>query len=203
MGGSRVLSSNDQSINSKLLTPVVALDIVSTNTLDLILKEGRHGAGQLHGVLLRVAEACDGSALQERFSVDGDVDKDDGAVADSRNRLAGLVELLNELDGSLILDEVKHGAVTTRVEDGVELGSLAEELAQRSGVLPDGLLLVQELDRLGVALKHLDGNLIKRRLSASGGSDDNLNLGVGLVLANEVIVGMGKLGLTRCELFVV
>lgn len=197
MGGSRVLSSNDQSINSKLLTPVLAIDVVSTDTLDLILEKGRHGAGQLHSVLLRVAEACDSSALQKRLSVDGDVDKDDGAVADGGNRLAGLVELLNKLDGSLILDEVKHGAVTTRVEDGIELGSLAEELAQRSRVLPDGLLLVEELDRLGVALKHLDGNLIKRRLSAGRRSDNNLNLGVGLVLADEVIVGMGKLGLSE------
>jgi hypothetical protein len=92
--------------------------------------------------------------------------------------------------------------VTTRVEDSVELGSLAEELAQRPRVLPERLLLVEELDRLGVVLKHLDGHLIEGRLATGGRSDDNLSLGVGLVLADEVIVGMGKLGLKRCELFV-
>lgn len=190
VGRSRVLSSDNLSINRQLLSPVVSLDVLSTNTLDLIFEKDGHGAGQLDSLLLRVAETGSLAALEERLTIDLDVDKDNGAVAHCGDGLAGLVELLDELDGGLVVDEVEHGAVAAGVEDGVELGGLAEELLEGGGLLPDLLLLVEELYGLLVALEHLDGGLVEGGFAAGGRGDSDLD-----ALVDEVIVWVSELGL--------
>ena len=75
VGRSRVLSSDNLSINRQLLSPVVSLDVLSTNTLDLIFEKDGHGAGQLDSLLLRVAETGSLAAFEERLTIDLDVDK--------------------------------------------------------------------------------------------------------------------------------
>jgi hypothetical protein len=190
VGRSRVLSSNDLSINSQLLSPVVSLDVLSTNTLNLILEKNGHGAGQLDSLLFRVAETGSFTALEKGLSIDLDVDENNGAVAYCGDGLAGLVELLDELDGGLIVDKVEHGAVAAGVEDGVELGGLAEEFLEGGGLFPELLLLVEELYGLLVALEHLDGGLVEGSFTAGGRGDNDLD-----ALVDEVIVGVGEFGL--------
>jgi hypothetical protein len=190
MGRRRVLAGDYLAINNRLLSPVISLDVLSTNTLNLILKKNWHSAGQVNSILLRVAETSSLTALKKRLSINLDLSEDDRTVADSSDGLAGLVELLNDLDRGLIVDEIEHGAVATGVEDGVKLGSLAKELLERSGLLPDLLLLVEELYRLLITLEHLNGGLVKRRLTALGRGDDNLDVGI-----DKVIVGVSKFGL--------
>ena len=193
MGRSRVLAGDDLAINNRLLSPVISLDVLSTNTLNLILEKNGHSAGQLNSILLRVAEASGLTALKKRLSINLDLSEDDRTVADSGDGLASLLELLNDLDRGLVVDEIEHGAVATGVEDGVELRSLAKEFLEGSGLLPDLLLLVEELDRLLITLEHLDGGLVERRLTALGRGDDNLDVGV-----DKVIVGVSELGLLYC-----
>jgi hypothetical protein len=80
--------------------------------------------------------------------------------------------------------------VATGVEDGVKLGSLAKKLLEGSGLLPDLLLLVEELYRLLIALEHLNGGLVERSFTTLGRGDDNFDVGV-----DKVIVGVSEFGL--------
>jgi len=190
VGRRRVLAGDDLTINNRLLSPVIGLDVLSTDTLNLILEKNGHSAGQVDSILLRVAETSSLTALKKRLSINLDLGEDDRAVADSSDGLASLVELLNDLDRGLIVDEIEHGTVATGVEDGVKLGSLAKELLERSGLLPDLLLLVEELYRLLITLEHLNGGLVERSLTTFGRGDDNLDVGV-----DKVIVGVSEFGL--------
>lgn len=193
---SRVLAGDDQSIDNDLLAPGLgSLDIVASHALDLVLEQHGHVLGHVDGVLLGVAEASDLAALEKGLAaVDGDVDEDDGAVAHGRDGLAGLVELLDDLERGLVVDEVEHGAVAAGVEDGVELGRLSEELAERPRLLPELLLGVEELDRRRVGLEHLDGALVEGRDSSGGGGHYDFDV-VLLVIADEGVVRVGELGL--------
>lgn len=193
---SRVLAGDDQSIDDDLLAPGLgSLDVVASHALDLVLEQDGHVLGHVDGVLLGVAEAGDFTALEEGLAaVDGDVDEDDGAVAHGGDGLAGLVELLDDLEGGLVVDEVEHGAVAAGVEDGIELGRLSEELAEGARLLPELLLAVEELDGRRVALEHLDGDLVEGRDSSGGRSHYDFDV-VLLVFADEGVVRVGELGL--------
>lgn len=85
--------------------------------------------------------------------------------------------------------------MATGVENGGELVRLSKELAEGCGIFPDLLLLVEELDGGLVALEHLHGGLVERSDAAGGGGNDNLDLGVGLVVTYEGVVRMGELRL--------
>jgi hypothetical protein len=193
MGRSRVLTSNDLSIDNQLLNPVISLDILSTNALNLILKKNRHSAGQTNSLLLRVAETSSLTALKKRLSVNLDLGKDNRSVTHGSNRLASLVKLFDELDGCLVIHQIEHGAVTTGVENGVVLGRLAEEFLERRGLLPDLLLLVEELYGFFVGLEHLDGTLVEGCFTACGRSGGDLDAGV-----DEIVVRVSQLRLLFC-----
>lgn len=148
MRRSRVLARNDLPADDDLYAPrLVGLDVAAADALNLVLEQGRHGGRQAHGFLLGVAEARglvnpeEGAAT----AAEGDVDEDDGAVADGGDGLAGFVEFADEELGGLVVGEVEHGAwrlvtrctkvdqgeggtVSSWVEDGVKLGGLAQEL---------------------------------------------------------------------------
>jgi hypothetical protein len=81
--------------------------------------------------------------------------------------------------------------VAAGVEEGVELAGAAEELLERGRVLPDGRLVVEEVDRRLVALEGLDGGLVQRGLAALGRRDDELGLGA------QDVIRVGELGLVR------
>jgi hypothetical protein len=80
--------------------------------------------------------------------------------------------------------------VAAGVEDCVEVARAAGELLQGQGVLPQGLVVVEEADGDGVLLGELDGGGIERGDAALGRDDGDLD-----VLAGEDMVRVGELGL--------
>ena len=146
--------------------------------------------GHLHGVLLGVGEARHALSADERLAVLGlGVGQDHGTMAYSGDGLVLDVEFLDEGDGVLVGDEVEHGAVAAGVEDGVELGGAANELGQGLGVLPDGLVVLEEVLAGWVLLEHLNGKRVDGRDAALGGGDYDFGVG------GEDIVGVGELRL--------
>lgn len=193
MGRPGILPRNNLSINNHLLPPILlGLDILSTHSLNFILQQLGHLLTQLDRILLGIAKPRRLLALEQRLPIDRHVGEDNGSVAHRRDRLAGAVELLDELDGRLVLDEVEHGAVAARVEDGGVLGGLAKEFLEGPRLGPEVLLGVEEFDGFFVLFEHGDGVLVQGGFTAGWGGDDDVDLGVGLVCAYEVVVRMGE-----------
>lgn len=191
-GRNRVLAGHKLTVNRHLVAKDTRLDKLSTNSVDSVLNEERHGAGQLDVVLLLVGEASNLLALDDVLAINLDVDQSNGAVAHGRNNLAGAVKLLNQGNGISVVDEIIHGAVTARVEDGVELGRTTAELLDGGGVLPQGLLVLEEGHGDGVFLGEFDGALVERGGAALGGDDGDLD-----VLLGEDVVGVGEFRLWK------
>lgn len=137
VGRGGVLASDDLAVNDDLLTPgLVGLRPLGTNSLEAVLEQEGHGLSEASLGLLLVGEAGNLAALNEGLAVNLDVGKYDGAVADGGDGLAGFVELLDQGDGVLVVDEVVHGAVAARVEEGGKFGAATDEFLERGRLLP-------------------------------------------------------------------
>lgn len=190
-----VLAGDDSSINDDVLLPKgICFLISAADALDFILEQSWHELGQLDGVFFGVAETSGLATAKERLSVHNGVHENDGAVADSCNNLAGIVELLNQLDGVLVVDEIEHGPMATGVENGIKLGCLSVEVLEGGGLLPKVLLGFIELDR-GIVLEVLDRYFVNGSKAASRGSNDDFGSGLCLIWTNQVEVRTGKLRL--------
>lgn len=187
IGRNRVLASHKLTVNSNLVAKDTRLDKLSTSSNDLVLNKHRHSASQLNKVLLLVGEAGNLPALDDVLAINLGVNQSNSAVAYRRNNLAGAVKLLNQGNGVGVVDEVVHGAVAAREEDGVELGRAAAEFLDGGGVLPQGLLVLVEGHGDGVVLGALEGALVERGGAALGGDDGELD-----VLLGEDVVGVGE-----------
>lgn len=108
-------------------------------------------------------------------------------MAHGGHDLAGLPELADELLRGGRVDEVEHGAVAADVEDGVEVGGLAEEGVEFLGGFPHGARVAQEVLRDGVVLGGFDRGRVQRGFAARGGGDGYGGFGV------EDVVGVGEL----------
>lgn len=79
--------------------------------------------------------------------------------------------------------------MSTNVENRIKLARPREDIRQLDCLLPERLVLVQELGRQRIALEHLDGVGVQRSFTTVGRGDDQL----GLVFEDGV--GMGEFGL--------
>lgn len=77
--------------------------------------------------------------------------------------------------------------MSTHVEHSIECVRLSDKVAQLLCVLPQRLLLLQELGGLLIALEHLDGRRIQWSCSSLGRSNHNLGF------AFELVVWMSEL----------
>lgn len=79
--------------------------------------------------------------------------------------------------------------MATNVEDGVELAGTSSNIGELNGVVPERLVVLEEVLGGGVGLEHLHGALVEGSDAALGGGDGDLSL------LREDIVGVGELGL--------
>lgn len=94
---------------------------------------GKYHAGWGVGLEL----TSDGLASEDVCAVRADdVEEYGRAVADGRDGLAGVGELVDQSNGVLVCREVEHGAVAAGVEQGSVLGGLTEVLADLGSVFP-------------------------------------------------------------------
>jgi hypothetical protein len=131
------------------LTPRLGgLLVCGADLLDLVLEKEGHKLSHLRLVLLHVREAGGLLAGEQVLAVGQDhVGEHDGAVAHGGNGLAGGNELVDQGDAVLVGGEVEHGAVSSRVEQGSELGRPAQVVGQLARVLPERLLSLKEVGR--------------------------------------------------------
>lgn len=83
-----------------------------------------------------VTEASDVLALDEQSAVaELDISQGNGTVADGANDLAGFVGSSGDLERSLVVLQIEHRAMSSRVDDRSELALLANEFLNLVGVV--------------------------------------------------------------------
>src|SRR5580698_1377022 len=120
-GRCRVLSGNQTAVCDSKALPIWSLLIETAHTFEFILNEERHNMGQLYSFLFTVGKPRHAFAFHERLAVVGHVVKYGRRMTNSCDRLAGIVERLDQRDGVWVIDKIPHRPVTADVENGVKI----------------------------------------------------------------------------------
>ena len=77
--------------------------------------------GQLYSFLFTIGKAGHAFAFHQWSPLLGHAVKHSTGMANSRDRLAGIVERLDQCNGVGVVGKIPHGAMTAHVENGVEI----------------------------------------------------------------------------------
>src|SRR5271154_5755587 len=117
-----VLSRDQQTIGDDVNLPVGLLREDGAQFQHLIFDKKGHYFGETDSFLLAVGEAGNFLALNQKLAVWRlDVTESAGGMTHYADRLTGGEEGLDQLDGVLVVGEIPHRAVATRIKDGVEV----------------------------------------------------------------------------------
>ena len=178
LGRGRVLAGDEPPVGDDEGDPVRRLLVEPAEALQLVLHEERHDLGEVDRFLLAVGEARHPLALHDRLALELDAMEHAGRVADRGDRLAGVVEGLDEGDRMRVLGQVPHRAVAAGIEDRVVIRGLdvGEPHGVRQHRLGRGILL-ETPRQFGLALGRV-ADRVEGRLPALGRGDGHGRPGV-------------------------
>ena len=117
--GRRILSGKKAAIHDRKRLPIGALLEDGSEAHQLILDKKRDDMSEVHLFLFTIGKTRNAFSFHQRRTLVGHVTKHAGRMADQRDRLAGVVEGLEQSDGNRALCEVPHRTVPAHIEHRV------------------------------------------------------------------------------------